>query len=74
MATRESHVTKMIERVAKRRECSQAEAIEYMLDVATGRLAALWKYAKESDEKKPAKKKSAPKKKKAAKAEVTAAS
>lgn len=37
-------VNKMIARVMKKRGVSEAEAIEYMLTVATGRLAALWRY------------------------------
>ena len=48
-------VTAMIERIAKARECSIDEAIEYMLTVATGRLTALGRYAKSLPEGKTAK-------------------
>ena len=37
-------VEKMIERVMKKRDLSRPAAIDYMLIVATGRLAALYRY------------------------------
>jgi hypothetical protein len=37
-------VEKMIAKVQKKKELSEKDAIEYMLAVATGRLAALWRY------------------------------
>ncbi len=37
-------VEKMIAKVVKRKELSRTAAIEYMLLIATGRLAALWRY------------------------------
>lgn len=39
-----AEVSKMIVRVMKKKDCKEPEAIEYMLAVATGRLAALWRY------------------------------
>lgn len=35
---------KTIAKVQKKKELSEKEAIEYMLNVATGRLTALWRY------------------------------
>lgn len=37
-------VEKMIAKVMKKKEITRNEAIDYMLVVATGRLAALWRY------------------------------
>lgn len=37
-------VEKMIAKVMKKKEFERSEAIDYMLVVATGRLAALWRY------------------------------
>ena len=37
-------IEKMIATVEKKKELSHAQAVEYMLTVATGRLSALWKY------------------------------
>lgn len=37
-------VEKMIEKVQKKKDLSRNAAIDYMLAVATGRLAALWRY------------------------------
>jgi len=37
-------VEKMIAKVMKRKEFTRAQAIAYMLLVATGRLSALWRY------------------------------
>jgi hypothetical protein len=37
-------VEKMIAKVMKRKELERSAAIDYMLVVATGRLAALWRY------------------------------
>jgi hypothetical protein len=37
-------VEKMIAKVMKRKDLERAAAIDYMLVVATGRLAALWRY------------------------------
>jgi hypothetical protein len=62
-------VTKMIGDIAKARECSETQAIEYMLTVATGRLLALGRYGKSLPEGKDSKgvltrkKKSAPRSK-----------
>lgn len=41
---RNKEVEKMIARVEKKKDLTHALAIEYMLGVATGRLAALWRY------------------------------
>lgn len=38
-------VEKMIANIIKHKECTRTEAIDYMLTVATGRLAALGRYA-----------------------------
>ena len=37
-------VKKMIARVQKKKELTEPDAIAYMLGIATGRLAALWRY------------------------------
>ncbi len=65
-----SEVEKMIAKVEKKKELSRPKAIEYMLEVATGRLAALWKYAAVQDA--PAKSKMAAKAKKPAKKKAPA--
>jgi len=39
-----AQVEKMIVKVMKKRELKRDDAIAYMLTVATGRLAALWRY------------------------------
>lgn len=45
MATEKSKdVEKMIARVMKKKDIARPAAIDYMLAVATGRLAALWRY------------------------------
>lgn len=37
-------VDTMIAKVSKKKDCSEKDAINYMLGVATGRLTALWRY------------------------------
>lgn len=43
-AEKPKEVEKMIARVEKKKDLTRAQAIDYMLGVATGRLAALWRY------------------------------
>ena len=40
----EPQVEKVIKQVIKRRDCTEKEAIAYMLKVAAGRLSALYRY------------------------------
>jgi len=40
----ETHIESMINKVVKKKELTREAAIHYMLNVATGRLAALWRY------------------------------
>lgn len=61
-----SEVSKMIVRVMKKKDCKEPEAIEYMLAVATGRLAALWRYDNSLPDGKSSKGVRVPGKKKAA--------
>ena len=42
--TYEAPIEKMIEKVSKKKELKRDDAIKYMMAVATGRLAALWRY------------------------------
>ena len=44
MSEKIKDVEKMIAKVMKRKDLSRNAAIDYMLVVATGRLAALWRY------------------------------
>ena len=44
MSEKIKDVEKMIAKVMKRKDLSRTAAIDYMLVVATGRLAALWRY------------------------------
>jgi hypothetical protein len=44
MSEKLKDVEKMIAKVMKRKDCSRTAAIDYMLLIATGRLAALWRY------------------------------
>lgn len=48
-------VETMISKVMKKKDLSRAAAIDYMLVVATGRLAALWRYETTLPEGKPTK-------------------
>ena len=43
-AEKTKEVEKMISKVEKKKDLSRAQAIDYMLGVATGRLNALWRY------------------------------
>jgi|SRR5213083_816730 len=53
MSEKIKDVEKMIAKVMKRKDLARAEAIDYMLVVATGRLAALWRYDESVPEGKP---------------------
>lgn len=44
MSEKMKEVEKMIGKVMKKKDLSRAAAMDYMLGVATGRLAALWRY------------------------------
>ena len=55
MTERMKEIEKMIETVMKKRDLSYKDATEYMLGVATGRLAALWRYDKSVPEGKTSK-------------------
>lgn len=44
MTEKAKEVEKMIAKVEKKKDLTRAQAIDYMLGVATGRLAALWRY------------------------------
>jgi len=43
-AEKTKEVEKMIAKVEKKKDLTRAQAIDYMLGVATGRLLALWRY------------------------------
>lgn len=43
-AEKAKEVEKMIAKVEKKKDLTRNQAIDYMLGVATGRLAALWRY------------------------------
>lgn len=53
MSEKIKDVEKMIVKVMKKKAASRAAAIDYMLIVATGRLAALWRYDDSVPEGKP---------------------
>lgn len=53
MSEKIKDVEKMIGKVMKKKDASRAAAIDYMLIVATGRLAALWRYDESVPEGKP---------------------
>ena len=59
-------IDKMIAKVMKKKELKKDEAIAYMLAVATGRLAALWRYDDSLPDGKSSKGVRAPGKRKAA--------
>lgn len=44
MSEKSKEVEKMIAKVMRKKELSRNDAMDYMLAVATGRLAALWRY------------------------------
>jgi hypothetical protein len=44
MSEKSKEVEKMISKVEKKKDLTRNQAIDYMLGVATGRLAALWRY------------------------------
>ena len=44
MSEKQKEVEKMIAKVMRKKDLTRNDAIDYMLVVATGRLAALWRY------------------------------